>query len=106
LGNRGDDRTLPEDVVQLENFPTNLNFWIKVIVTIDSTNKKIDFDIVDTRTGNILENRKGLNFAADINYAKRVAALRLLASRPDGSYPVSGWITYLDNIAFYSEQEE
>jgi parallel beta-helix repeat protein len=104
LGNHGAGVALPGGTVTLSNIPAELqNSWLKMSVSIDSTAQKIGFEIVDTRDGAILERADNLDFAAGISYANKVAGFWIVSTRPDGAYPTSGWISYLDNIAFYTE---
>ena len=107
LGNHGVGLTLPSGIsaVTLGNIPAELqNSWLKVSVSIDSTAKKISFEIVDARDGAILEKAYNLDFASGVEYANKVAGFWIVSTRPDGAYPTSGWITYLDNIAFYASE--
>jgi hypothetical protein len=105
LGNHGTGLTLPSGAVTLSNIPAELqNSWLKMSVSIDSTAKKIGFEIVDTRDGAILERADNLDFASGVAYTNKVAGFWIVSTRPDGTNPTTGWITYLDNIAFYASQ--
>ena len=95
---------LPSGAVTLGNIPAELqNSWLKVAVSINTTAEKIGFEIVDARDGAILERADDLAFASGLSYTGTVAGFWIVSTRPDGTAPTSGWISYLDNIAFYAE---
>ena len=103
LGNHGTALALPGGAVTLGNIPAELqNSWLKVAVSINATTGKIGFEIVDARDGAILERADDLAFASGVSYTGKVAGFWIVSTRPDGTAPTSGWISYLDNIAFYA----